>query len=131
MNEELTTFIIKELGKPRDRKAIIRNVCQRSGLNWKAAEQYVTLIEVQHRRKLASRPTPMLLFLSIVILLVGIGLLGFNMQVLIAFIQQNMPGQVANMQSNDFHWTALLTGVAMTFTGMIGLWKAYGILFSE
>lgn len=131
MNEELITFIIKELGKPRDRKAIIRNVCVKSGLNWKAAEQYVTLIEVQHRRKLASRRTPILLFLSIVILLVGIGLLGFNIQALITFVQQNMPGQEANLQSNHFHWTALLAGVAMTFTGLIGLWKAYGILFSE
>lgn len=131
MNEDLSTYIIKELGKPRARKAIIRDVCRRSGLNWRAAEQYVALVEAHYRRKMASRRTPILLFLSILVLLVGIGLLGFNVQALIAVIQQNLPRQVVSLQSNDFHWTALLAGLGMTVGGMIGLWKAYGIIFSE
>lgn len=131
MNEDLSTYIIKELGKPRARKAIVRKVCQRSGLGWRAAEQYVALVEAQYRRKMASRRTPALLFLSIVILLLGIGILGFNMQTLIVLFQQNLPGQVASFQGSDSQWTALFTGLALTVGGLVGLWKAYGILFAE
>ena len=131
MNEDLSTYFIKELGKPSARKAIVRKVCQRSGLNWRAAEQYVALVEAQYRRKMASRRTPALLFLSIIILLLGIGILGFNMQSMIVFFQQNLLGQVADLQGNDFHWTMLLTGLGLTVGGLFGLWKAYGILFAE
>jgi hypothetical protein len=131
MNEDLSTYIIRELGKPRARKIIIRNVCQRSGLNWRAAEQYVALVEAQYRRKMAGRRTPPLLFLSLVILLLGTGLLGFNLQALIVFFQQNMPGQVASFHINDVHVTMLLAGLGLSVGGLFGLWKAYGILFAE
>jgi hypothetical protein len=33
MNEELTAFIIRELGKYRDRKNIIQKICERGELN--------------------------------------------------------------------------------------------------
>ena len=131
MNEDLSTYIIKELGKPGARKAIVRKVCQRGGLSWRAAEQYVALVEAQYRRKTASRRTPALLYLSIVILLLGIGILGLNLQDLIVFFQQSLPGQVANFQGSDSQWTALLTGLGLTVGGLVGLWKAYGILFAE
>lgn len=131
MNKDLSTYIIEELGKPRARKAIVRKVCQRSGLSWRAAEQYVALLEAQYRRKMASRRTPVLLFISIVVLLLGIGILGFNMQSVIVFFQQNPPGQVTNFQGSDLHWNALLTGLGLTIGGLFGLWKAYGILFAE
>jgi hypothetical protein len=119
MNEDLSTYIIKELGKPQSRKKIVRNVCQRSGL-----------VESQQYRKMAGRQAPPLLFLSIAILLSGMGLLGLHLQELIVFIQHNLPGQALNLQSSEYHWTALLTGTAMTIAGLIGLWKAYGKLFS-
>jgi hypothetical protein len=127
MNEELTTFIIKQLNKPVDRKEIIRRVCQKGGLHWKQAEQLVILIEARHYRTAATRQTPLLLFMSIGALLLGIGLLAYNLDLLFAFFQQEVLGQTVNLKGSRF--IELFSGFGMTVTGLIGLWKALGAIF--
>lgn len=131
MNAELTTFIIKELARHHDRKDIIEKVCNRGQLNWQEAEQLVTLVETQHRRTIATRQTPMLLFFSLGTLLLGIGLLAFNMQILAAFFQQDLFGQVLSLQSSYYRILGLVTGLGMTAGGLGGLWKAFGAIFPE
>lgn len=133
MNEELTPFIIKELSKHRDRKDIVRRVCKQAGLHQKEAERLIILIEARHRRMLANRKneTPWLLFVSIGTLLLGIGLLGFNLQLVLAFFQKDIMEQILSLQSNSYQVTGLLTGLGMTVGGLIGLWKSFGIIFPE
>ena len=133
MNEELTTFIIKELSKHRDRKDLVIKLNERAGLHRKEAERLVTLVEARHRRILATtkHPTPWLLFLSIGILLLGIGLLGFNLELILAFLQRDAAGQILSLQSNSYQVTGLLTGFGMTLGGLIGLWKSFAIIFPE
>ena len=131
MNEELTQFVIKELGKHHDRKEIIRKVCEQRGLNWKEAEQLIILVEAQHKRTIAVRQTPLLLFLSIGTLLIGIGLLAFNMQILLAFFHKDLIGQALSLQSSYYRLLGLVTGLGMTIGGLAGLWKAFGAIFPE
>ena len=131
MNEELTTLIIKELGKHRDRNQIIQRICERSGLNWKEAERLIILVEAQHRRTIVVRQTPLLLFLSIGTLLLGIGLLAFNMQVLAAFFQSDLLSQVLSLPSSYYKILGLITGLGMTVGGAVGLWKAFGAIFPD
>jgi hypothetical protein len=131
MNEELTAFIIKELSKHRDRRDIVQRICEREGLNWKDAERLITLVEANHRRTIATRQTPLLLFLSIGTLLLGIGLLAFNMQVLLAFFQKDVLGQLLSLQSSYYQVLGLITGLGMTVGGLVGLWKAFGAIFPE
>jgi len=131
MNEELTTLIIKELGKHRDRNQIIQRICERSELNWKEAERLIILVEAQHRRTIVVRQTPLSLFLSIGTLLLGIGLLAFNMQVLAAFFQSDLLSQVLSLQSSYYKILGLITGLGMTVGGAVGLWKAFGAIFPD
>lgn len=131
MNEELTTFIVKELSKQRGRKAIIQRVCERGGLHWREAERLIVLIEARHRRSFTTPRTPWLLFLSIGTLLLGIGLLAFNLQIVLAFFQKDVLGQVLSLQSNSYQVLGLITGLGMTVGGLIGLWKAFGVIFPE
>ena len=131
MNEELTTLIIQELGKHHDRKEITRKICEQSQLNWKEAEQLIALVEAQHKRAIAGRQTPLLLFLSIGTLLLGIGLLAFNMQILAAFFQKDVLGQVLSLQSSYYRIIGLLTGLGMTAGGLVGLWRAFGAIFPD
>jgi hypothetical protein len=131
MNEELTPLIIKELARHHDRKDIIQKVCERAGLNWSEAEQLIALIEAQHKRTIATRQTPLLLFLSIGTLLLGIGLLAFNMQILSAFFQKDILGQVLSLQSSYYQILGLITGLGMTVGGMVGLWRAFGAIFPD
>jgi len=131
MNQELTSFIIKELAKRSDRKTIIRKVCERAELAWKDAERLIALVEAQHRRSIKIPRTPWLLFLSIGTLLLGIGLLAFNLQIILAFFQKDVLDQVLGLQSNSYQVMGLLTGLGMTAVGLIGLWKAFGVMFPE
>lgn len=131
MNQELTAFIIQELAKHRDRKDIVRKVCERAELPWKDAERLITLVEAQHRRSIRIPRTPWLLFLSIGTLLLGIGLLAFNLQIILSFFQKDVIDQVLSLQSNSYRTMGLLTGTGMTVVGLIGLWKAFGVMFPE
>jgi len=131
MNEELTTFIIKELGKHHDRKEIIRKVCEQGGLNWKEGERLLTLVEARHRSTIAARQTPLLLFLSIGTLFLGIGLMAFNMQILLAFFQKDVLAQILSLQGSYYRFIGLITGLGMTIGSMVGLWKALGSVFPE
>ena len=131
MNEELTTFIIKELSKQNSRKDIVRRVCEQGDLHWKQAEQLVILIEAKHRRSFTVQQAPTLLFLSIGILLLGIGLLAFNLQILLAFFQEDVLAQILSLQSGSYRILGLLTGVGMTIGGLIGLWKSFETIFPK
>ena len=131
MNDKLTAFIIEELTNHRDRKELVRMVCERGGLNWQDAERFVDLVEAQHGRTIATRQTPLLLFFSIGTLLLGIGLIAMNLQPLLAFSQKDMMGQALSLQSSYYQILGLLTGVGMTAGGLVGLWRAMGAIFPD
>lgn len=131
MNEELTNFIVKEFIKHHDRKDIIRKVCEQSSLNWREAEQLVVLVEAQNKRTIAAHQSPLLFFLSVGTLLLGIGLLGFNMQLLSVFFQKDVLNQLLSLPSSYYRLGGLLTGFGMTIGGMIGLWKGLLSIFPE
>lgn len=131
MNEELTSYIVKELGKYQHRNTIIRKVCKKSGLTWRDAERLIVLVEANHRRTTLVRPTPPLLFLSIGILLLGIGLLAFNIHVVVAFFHKDMLRQFLTLQGASYQMIGLMIGIGMTVGGMIGLWRAFGAIFPD
>ncbi|HEY9526657.1 MAG TPA: hypothetical protein VIR02_06230 [Anaerolineales bacterium] len=131
MNQELTSFIIKELSKHSDRKTIIRKVCERAELAWKDAERLIALVEAQHRRSIKIPRTPWLLFLSIGALLLGITLLAINLQIILVFFQKDAIEQVLGMQGNAYRVMGVITGLGMTVIGLTSLWKAFGIIFPE
>ena len=131
MNQELTSFIIKELSKRRDRKDIVRKVCERAELAWKDAERLITLVEAQHRQFIKIPRTPWLLFLSIGTLLLGIALLAINLQIILAFFQKDVIDQVLGMHGNAYRVMGFITGLGMTVVGLTGLWKAFGVIFPE
>ena len=127
MNENLTDFIIQELCKPIERKEVIRRVCKKSGLNWKEAERLVTLLAARYYRTAATSRTPILLLLSIGTLFLGIGLLAYNLEFLLAFFQKD--GLTQTLILNGSHSLELLSGFGITLIGMLGLWKALGYIF--
>jgi hypothetical protein len=53
-NEELTSLIIKELGKHRERQDIVSKICEQSTLSWGEAERLVAEVEGQNKRKIAA-----------------------------------------------------------------------------
>ena len=65
------------------------------------------------------------------ILLLGIGLLAINLQVLLEFVQKDVLMQISSLQSGSYRVTGFITGLGMTVGGMVVLWKAFSVIFPE
>lgn len=124
--DEITNFIIKELGKNRDRQEIVRKICEATTLNWGEVEKLILEVESQNRRKIAAKRGPLLIFVSIGTLLLGIALLIYNMEVLIAIFNKDLLGQVLSLQSGYYRLISLVTGLGMTVGGLYGVWTTLG-----
>jgi len=130
-NEELTSMIIKDLSKLQDRKEIVRKVCERSNLNWGEAERLVAEVVTQNKKKIAARQSPLLIFMSVGFLVLGIGLLAYNVQFMMDFFHRDTVGQILSLQSGYFRLTESVTGVGMTIGGFYGLWKTLADLLPD
>jgi hypothetical protein len=128
MNEELITLVLRELGKYQDRKRVIRNVCKQSGLRWKDAERLVILVEAQRNRTRTVNANPWLLLLSIGTLFAGIGLLAFNLPILMALFHKDILRQAMSLPVDQYK---LIAGAGITGGGLIALWKAFQSIFPD
>ncbi len=128
MNEDLTTFIIKELDRHHDRRKIIQKICRKGGLHWKEAERLFILVQARHTKAAVIPQTPVLLFWSIGMLVIGIGLLAYNIDILIAFFQRDVLTQTLSLSSN-YRMIEFVAGAGITPVGMACLWKALGVIF--
>ena len=121
-NEELINLIIKELSRHRDRQEIVRKICEAGTLTWSEAEKLIAEVEEQNKRKIAVRQGPLLIFLSIGTLVLGIGLLAYNMELLIALFNRDLFGQILGLQGGYYRLVGLVTGLSMTIGGLYGIW---------
>ena len=124
--DEITNLVIKELGKNRDRQEIVRKICEATTLNWGEVENLILEVESQNRRKIAAKRGPLLIFISIGTLLLGIALLIYNMEVLMAIFNRDLLGQVLSLQSGYYRLLSLVTGLSMTIGGLYGVWTTLG-----
>jgi hypothetical protein len=128
-HEELANMIIKELGKHRNRQAIAEKVCEESGLNWSEAEKLITDVEAQNKGKIAARQGPFLMIISIATLLLGIGLIAYNMEIMIAIFNSDLIGRLLSLRSGYYRLASLVTGVGMTIGGFYGIWTTLASFF--
>jgi len=132
MNTEgLTNLIIKELSKHHDPKDVTRKVCEESTLNWNEAERLVNEVAAQNKKKIAARQSPLLLFASIVFIILGVGLLAYNVQFVMTFYQRDTVGQILSLQSGYYRIGELVTGLGMIIGGCYGMWKTLADLLPE
>jgi len=130
-DEELTNMIIKELGKHHDRQEIVRKICEQSSLSWGEAEHLIEEVESQNRRKIAVRQGPLLMVLSIGSLILGIGLLAYNLEILVAIFNADLMQQILSLQSGYYRLAGLITGLGMTIGGFYGVWTTLGSFFTD
>ncbi len=128
-HEELTNMIIKELGRHRSHQAIAEKICEESGLNWGEAEKMIAEVEAQNKRKISARQGPFLMIISIATLLLGIGLIAYNMEIIIAIFNSDLMGRLLSLQSGYYRLASLVTGVGMTIGGFYGIWTTLASFF--
>ena len=130
-NEELSKLIIKELSQHHNRNDIISKICDQRMLTWKEADNLITDVESQNKRKIAARQTPLLIFFSIGIFLAGIWLLVYNIQFILSFPHRDLLGQILSAESGYYRIIQLVTGLGMTVGGLYGMWKTIAALFPD
>jgi hypothetical protein len=47
------------------------------------------------------------------------------------FFQKDLFGQALSLQSSYYRILGLVTGLGMTIGGLIGLWRAFGVIFPD
>jgi hypothetical protein len=69
---DLTKFIVRERGKRRSRNDIIVSVCERSGMQWRAAERFVIQVLDEYRDKVTGRYDRLILVIGIATIVGGL-----------------------------------------------------------
>jgi hypothetical protein len=130
-NEELTELIIRELGRHHERRDIVAKICEASTLGWGEAEKLVDEVAAQNRQKIAARQGPLLIFVSIGSLLLGIGLLIYNMELIVALFNKDLFIQIMGLRGGYYQVASLITGLGMTVGGLYGAWTAFAGLLPD
>jgi hypothetical protein len=73
----------------------------------------------------------LLIFLSIGTLVLGIGLLAYNVKFVMDFFQKDTMGQILSLQSGYYRVATLVTGLGMTIGGFYGMWNTLAALFPD
>ena len=130
-SEQLTNFIIKELSRQTTRQNLVSKLCERTTLSWGEAEALIKDVEAQHRRKIATRQSPLLVFLSIGTLLLGLGLLIYNIEFFIHLFQGSTVEQLLIVRRGYYMLVQIATGLGMTAGGLYGLWQTLAALLPD
>jgi len=115
--QEMTDFVIRELGKHRRRSDIVMEVCERTGMDWQAAQKFVYQVAFESRQRVAARQSPLAIIFGAALVLGGL---------LLA-----LGGAVTTVQGNSIsYWgipyagniAGVGFGIVLIAGGVIGLW---------
>ena len=126
--EEITAFVVDELGKHHSRNEIIRRLCERTGMMWPDAEKLVRQIEADHGQDIRARQSPLLIALGVAIFIGGIGLI---LYCALYFINLARFDTIPNPRYVVYAIGALFTGIGMIAGAVIGLWRTIQELFED
>ena len=117
--QEATDFVIRELGKHRQRNDIIQKLCEDVGMNWSQAEKFMRQVEAENKSAIALKQSPLITLIGIGTIILGLGLT-------IWVVTETLHGYIIFFLSfpvpylgNAFY---LLMGLAMIVGGMWGMW---------
>ncbi len=117
--QEATAFVIRELGKHRQRNDIIQKLCETAGMNWNEAEKFMRRVEAENRSAIALKQSPLITIMGIGTVILGLAL---TLWIITATLQGYIIfflGFPVPYLGNAFY---LLTGLAMIIGGMWGMW---------
>ena len=117
--QEATDFVIRELGKHRQRNDIIQKLCETGGMNWGEAEKFVRRVEAENRSAIALKQSPLITVMGMGTIILGLVLtLWVVIETLQGYIIFFLGFPVLYL-GNIFYF---LMGLAMIIGGMWGMW---------
>ncbi len=127
--EQATQFVIKELGKHHNKNEIIVTLCEQMKINWRDAEKFISEVELQHKRSIASKQSPLIIFLSVMVLIGGLYLtinngLYFFQYFITTHDTFSITGAL-DLRILYLRIGSFITGISMFLGGAIGLGKLF------
>ena len=117
--QEATDFVIRELGKHRQRNDIIHKLCETGGMNWGDAEKFMRRVEAENKSAIARKQSPLITLMGIGTIILGLALtLWVAIETLQGYIIFFLSFPVPYL-GNIFYF---ITGLAMLLGGMWGMW---------
>jgi hypothetical protein len=110
---KLAQYVCVELKKQRRVNDIVAEVCAKTGVNWREAEEFVLQVEAENRLKISGAQNPVIIILSILFILVGFAILFY-------WVANLMQG---NVSSSPRYITMIGFGAAMVVGGFMGVLK--------
>ncbi len=124
--DEATAFVIKELGRHRNRNDILMTLCEQGGMSWKQAQQFVGRVESRNKRAITAGQSPFLMVISLVLILLGVGGILYGAQFILSlgnFFERDIVSMVFSARSGYFAIGALFTGLGSFGGGLYGFIK--------
>lgn len=125
--EEAIQYVVKQLGKYQDRNTIITVLCEKFGIDWQTAKKFVDEVEFQHGRSIATRQSPLVVLIGIMIVIGGAVLAVDGSLVFIDLVFPPANASVLDtaLGMRDFiiKGGEVVGGVAMVIGGLIGTWN--------
>ncbi len=128
--EGVTQHVIRRLTRGVSRDTIIREVCDRTGMDWKQATAFIEDVESEESQAIARRNLPLMMGIGIVTMIAGFLLTGFS---LIMFFGPFIDGTLIDLNSEVMtlylleNWVYLVeavVGIAMMAGGGFGIGRA-------
>lgn len=119
--EEAVALVVKGLGSHQSKNEIIRILCEKTGMPWSVAEDFVKQVEEEHSKTIAAKQSPFLIILGVVISLVGLGLMLTAIQYFLIVAQEDAIHMALSARGIYFRLGSLVTGLFMFIGGLIGL----------
>jgi hypothetical protein len=128
-DQALANFVVREFGRHRSRDEITRALSEQHGMAWGEAQALVAQVASEHRRSIAARQSPFLIFLGIATLIGGCFLVGRGVFVL--WLLQSEPTLVRSMNPRLMGGTIVQMGlgVMMVLGSLIGMGQTIKGLF--
>lgn len=116
--QQATDFVIRELGKHRQRNDIVQRLCETSGINWKEAEKFVQQVEAENTSTIALRQSPLVTLVGIGTAIGGLGLMSW-------IVWETLQGAVITLFYVPYlgNLSYFFTGLAMMVAGIWGMWE--------
>jgi hypothetical protein len=121
LDDALVEWVVRDLGRQRNRNDIIRVLCEETQLPWRQVERFVRRVEIEHYDRIAARQSPLVIFLGIGSIVGGLLLMGYTVYITLAGHTINLSGVPVPYLENGAYF---VTGAAMVIGGLAGIWRA-------
>jgi hypothetical protein len=122
--EDLKQMIVHDLVDRRNRSDIVEAVCQRAQLDWSHAEELVKQVELEQAHSIASRQTPVLVFLSACTSAAGLLLIGYTVRLALDAVGTDRPLlQALLLLADSFPLWLFVIGLSMLAGGILGMYR--------